>query len=65
MLSAVSVLEQNTRSGTAMTTGEWGRALTPMAYVMGTSGSAGEGVKVGGRVREKEVGREGKREGEG
>jgi hypothetical protein len=42
LLSAVSVLEQNTRSGTAMTTGEWGRALTPIAYVLGTRGSAGE-----------------------
>lgn len=42
MLRAVSVLEQKTRSGTAMTTGEWGRAFTPIAYVLGASGSTEE-----------------------
>ena len=61
LLSAVSVLEQNTRSGTAMTTGEWGRALTPIAYVLGTKGS--EGGREGGTEGGPEGGTEGGREG--
>ena len=36
-----------------MTTGEWGSAFTPIAYVLGTNGSEGE----------REEGREGGREG--